>query len=67
MHALVIGPRKAVTACRIRVEAFYPMSKTALARDGSKIDCDVAGETKINCPKCIARVPGLARTAGDVE
>ena len=56
-HMLVIGPRKVITSCGIRIDAFYPMSGTALpARNKPEIKVALAHVDGVDCPTCLARV-----------
>jgi hypothetical protein len=57
MHHLIIGPRRVVTACGIRVAAYYPMSKQAMPANAAleNISCTPAPDSErveITCPKC---------------
>lgn len=57
MHRLIIGPRKAVTTCGIRLVAYYPMSETGLpACEDTPIKCTTDGDAKIDCAQCLAAV-----------
>ena len=55
-HMLVIGPWKMATACRIRVSAHYPHSRTALCLySEALINVSLCMED-VDCPRCLAAV-----------
>lgn len=56
-HMLIIGPRKVLTSCGIRICAHYPQSGKALpARDSAEpIDVSLSMDA-VDCPRCLASV-----------
>ena len=55
IHKLIINPKSAMTACRLKIFVYYPGSCDGLTEGNATVALTL-NDKKVTCPKCLTRI-----------
>lgn len=55
IHKLIINPRSAITACRLKIFVYYPDNCDGLTEKNNTVALTLNNK-KVTCPRCLIRM-----------